>query len=210
MSASDLTAISDKLSSVVLEFSSERDLTPEFPAVQQWWVRAVARDWEHDGSDPAREVVADMHIVKGALMDASLDEQLDAIEGDLETVASALLDPRGELLPTVPQSGLGSSIVILNSVQVSEPWRGHGVGVMLAGMALQYLSDDAICLATFPAPLDGSKGKVRERAIKRLGKVWGQLGFEPLHGGVWVLDPGLVTLDNAVVAMRERFGLALQ
>jgi GNAT superfamily N-acetyltransferase len=200
----------EKLGSVSLEYSWSQDLDSEAPAVQQWWVSAVYSDWEttDERGEPAEETVARMNIVKGAL-GGDLFDQLDSIEQDLETVGSAVLDPEtGELREAVPQSGFGPSLVILNSVELADAWRGRGIGAFLAGVALQALSGDAACIATFPAPLDDSKGEARQRAIRRLEQVWAQLGFEHYRAGVWVLDPALVALDNAVRSMRERFGFA--
>jgi hypothetical protein len=69
------------------------------------------------------------------------------------------------------------------------------------------LDGDASCIATYPAQLDGSTGAHRTRAVKKLERVWAQLGFEHFSGGVWILDPGLVHLSEAVDRMRTNFGL---
>jgi hypothetical protein len=202
--------IVEQLGSVSLEYSWSQDLDSETPAVQQWWVSAVHTDWENtdERGEPAEETVARMNIVKGSL-GGDLFNQLDSIEQDLETVASAVLDPEtGELRENVPQAGFGPSLLILNTVELTDAWRGRGLGAFLAGVALQALSGDAACIATFPAPLDDSKGVLRQLATARLQKVWAQLGFEHYRAGVWVLDPALVALDDAVRSMRERFGFA--
>lgn len=165
--------VADRLNSVDLHYGFEQHLTTGEPAVQQWWVRAIARDWERvdERGEPAEDVVALMHIVKGSLLDPSLWDQLDALEADLEAVASAVLDPEaGDLKEEVEARllGSGSSLLVLNSVTLGTEWRGHGVGVLLAGMALQVLGTDAVCVATYPAPLDGSEGQARTRAIGKL------------------------------------------
>jgi len=137
-------------------------------------------------------------------------EELDSLEGDLETVASAVLEVgEGHLKEEVVQllEGGGSSLLILNSITLTDRWRGYGVGAFLAGQALLALGDDASCIATYPAPLDGSKGKEREKAIRKLERVWDQLGFQPLAAGVWILDPATAHLQDAVQRLRENFGL---
>ena len=58
--------------------------------------------------------------------------------------------------------GAGSSLLILNSVTLASPWRGYGVGALLAGEAMLALDVDAHCVAAYPAPLDGSQGAARE------------------------------------------------
>jgi GNAT superfamily N-acetyltransferase len=205
--------LAERLTSVSLHYACRQDLATDEPAVQQWWVTAVERDWERgdEKGDPIEETVALMHLVKGSLLDPSLWDQLDALEADLEAVASALLDQEaGQLRDEVYEriEGLGSSLLILNSVTVSTAWRGRGVGALLAGLALQVLGDDAACIATYPAPLDGSQGEARRLAIGKLEKVWTQLGFQSFAGGVWILDPASLGLSNAVDSMKAQFGMA--
>ena len=86
-------------------------------------------------------------------------------------------------------------------------WRGYGVGALLAGEAILALDGDAQCVATYPAPVDGSQGAARERTVRKVERVWRQLGFQPLKHGVWILDPALVDLQDAVDRLKSNFGL---
>ena len=205
--------VAKRIRSVTLHYRSDQELTTEVPGVQQWWVSAVEHDWERtdEHGEPAEETVALLHIVKGSLLDPSLWDQLDSLEADLDAVGGTLLDREtGGLRDEVYErlEGTGSSLLILNSVTVSTAWRGHGVGALMAGLALQVLGDHATCIATFPAPLDDAQGQARARAVGKLERVWAQLGFERFGGGVWILDPALVALDNAVDSMKARFRIA--
>lgn len=197
--------LASQMNTVSMTYSMEQYLGNDLPAVQEWEVAACA-------SDPnglAIETIARISLVKGSLLHHDLWSQLDAISGDLEWVGGALLDPDGDLHGDLADSmnGVGSSLLILNSVDVVPGWRGYGVGVYLAGEALLAMDGDAHCVATVPAPMDDSEGEVRQRAIRKLERVWAQLGFEPYRGGAWVLDPGLATLRDAVERMRENFGI---
>jgi len=164
-----------------------------------------------DKGDPRPEIVADINIVKGSSADGSSWQQLDAIEVELETVASSVLnaDP-GDLRPDVEDlvhSAVGSQLLILNSVTVHEPWRGYGVGALLVGEAILALDGDAQCVATYPAPLDSSEGSDRTRAVAKLQRTWAQIGFKPPDECVWILDPGMEDLGDAVARLGSNFGL---
>lgn len=204
--------LAGRIDSISLNFTMERSVATDLPAIENWYVSATAYDWERvdELGNAAEETVALINIVKGSLLDGSLWDQLDAIEADLEAVASSVLNPRrGDLLPEVLDrvEGSGSSLVILNSATLSTPWRGHGVGVWLAGEAIEVLANDAHCVVTHPAPLDGSRGKERKLAIRKLQRVWEQLGFTQFDDSVWILDPALIDLQNALERMRSNFGL---
>jgi GNAT superfamily N-acetyltransferase len=202
-----------ELDSVSLTFSLEQFLVNDLPAVQNWQVSAVVHHWadeQDELDDPTEEVIARINLVKGNLTHVSLLSQLDAVEGDLEMVGGVLLDEDGDLADEVADelAGVGSQLLILNSVVLDPRWRGHGVGAYLAGEAIAVLDSDAHCVATYPAPLDGSEGRARSHAVRKLGRVWSSIGFTPFRDGVWVLDPGLVTLSDALERMRLNFGIS--
>lgn len=203
-----------RVESITLAFEMERSLTADLPAIQIWDVTATAYDWDNtdEHGNPKPEVVGHINIVKGSLLDGSLWDQLDEIEADLELVANSVLDPdNGDLLEEVEDllpAGTGSQLLILNSVKLTDLWRGYGLGPLLAGEALLALDGDAHCIATYPAPLDSlDEGPERERAVKKLQNTWATLGFKPATEDVWILDPGLVDLQNAVADIRSSFGL---
>jgi hypothetical protein len=202
-----------RLDSITLSFAMERSLTTDLPAIQNWHVTATAHDWDDrdDEGDPRPEIVADINIVKGSLEDGSLWLQLDAMAADLEAVATSVMVPdTGDLRPEVEDlvhAAVGSQLLILNSVTVHEPWRGYGVGALLAGEAILALDGDAQCVATYPAPLDSSEGSDRTRAVAKLQRTWAQIGFKPPDECVWILDPGMEDLGDAVARLGSNFGL---
>lgn len=173
--------LAGSIDSIVLEFAMEQSLTPELPAIQNWYVIATTRHWDdadHDG-DPHDETVARINIVKGSLVHGSLWDQLDAIEADLEAVARAVLDVRsGDLRQEVLDriDGLSPSLLILNSVTLARRWRGYGSGRC-------WPARPSWALTVKQSPPTRSAGRVTrrgaQRAIRKLQRVWAQLRFKP-------------------------------
>lgn len=155
--------LAEALTSISLNFALEQFLINDTPAVQNWTVEAVAHHWDevHEDGSHREESVAHMHFVRGSLVQGSLWQKLDSQEGDLEVVASAVLDlETGDLQEEILEqlAGSGSSLLILNAVQLSQRCRGYGVGALLAGQAILALDGDASGITAYPAPLDGSTG----------------------------------------------------
>jgi hypothetical protein len=76
--------------SYAFDHSLSADLVDGGEVVQPWWVRVDEAEAE-DGT--AGALVAGIHIVRGRLGEPGLWEALDALEADLEVVASTILDP---------------------------------------------------------------------------------------------------------------------
>jgi hypothetical protein len=135
--------------------------------------------------------------------------------------------PNLPVLLQVYRDGFGSGFVVLETVHLVDSWSGFGVGAYLAGVVLQRLASDYQFAVADPAPIhwpepgdpagDGTNGGFasyeplgqqetpdRTAARQKLTRVWATLGFEPFADGLMALDLSLVTLDDAVGAMRER------
>ena len=135
---------------------------------------------------------------------------LDAMEGDLEHIGSTILNVAdGSLLDDLDEriESFDERLLILNSVNLADEWRGFGIGALLAGAALEAMSPGARLAATYPMPLDDATGDTRRAAAEKLGKVWAQIGFEPYRNGVWVADFGRVEFTRGLAELRVRFGL---
>lgn len=162
------------------------------------------RNQEAEAGTPTIQV-GHGHVVLCDLGDPSLWSVLDDREGDLEHIASAVLDPStGELsddLYEVIDGGLGHRLVIVNDVHVFPQWRGLSFGLLGTGLALQHLAPGSSCAALYPME-PGTEGEAERAASHaRLSAYWGQLGFEPFRDGVHVLDLALITLDEAMTAL---------
>lgn len=182
----------------------------EHRLVEQWqataYFTADAQDLDDDADD---NVIGYAHIVKCRLRENQVPDLLDFIEADLHTVSSAVLDPESGY-PTeevaAETEGFGSDFLILNRVEIAKSWRGRGLGRWFAAEALDTLSHGADFAATYPAPIDESRGEARKAAENKLRDVWGDIGFQPLSGDVMILDLNLVTLDSTLQSMRKKFG----
>jgi len=197
-----------------LRYGMDRPLVPNFDAggdvAESWYVNTVEERWGDDGDETATVDVCQMHLVRAQLEHPDLWDALDAMEADLEMVASTVLDPStGSLADELEEriEPMHDQMLILNSAVLAPEWRGLGIGALLAGMALQTLAPGARLAVTYPAPLNDAEGPARRAATVKLGRVWQQLGFEPFRDGVWVLDLALVGLDQGVAKLRKQFGL---
>jgi hypothetical protein len=179
---------------------------------QIWYVSA---DVHPDGGDEPVSHVADIEII---LLDPYETRDpfgvLDGHDGDLGLIAETILDPAsGRLNPELADrlEPFGSRILILNRVQLANQWRGLGIGVLLAGLAIKRLSGGCQAAVCYPSPLaaPGDEGRdddpvERQAAVATLTGVWSQLGFEHFRDGVHVLDLALVTLNEALEHLHER------
>ena len=133
---------------------------------------------------------------------------LDGEDAELGKIAQALFDPAdGKLAPDFDEElePTGDRLLILHSVQLTPPWRGYGLGPLLAGTAIRNLASGARAAVCYPAPLkeptdpaaDGQRDPADwDKAVTALGQVWAKLGFQHFRDGVHVLDLSLVTLDE--------------
>jgi hypothetical protein len=195
-----------RIQDVVLSFSSEYSVFDE-ASVQNWHVSAEVVTWD-DNDVEQREHIADISIVVADTYDN--DELFWILDGDtvdLGTIAGAVLSPDGGLRDDL-ENGLGSNLVILDGVTLAEGWRGHGVGPLLAGLALKRFEAGAGVFATFPSPYGEYENPDHPKIVKRLRKTWATLGFEKYRKGVWVLDPSLHTFDERLDMLKEKFGIA--
>ncbi|WP_158894547.1 hypothetical protein [Amycolatopsis anabasis] len=189
---------------------------------QYWWFDADAEPqvWHVSADiydDSGTEVLIHIADVSIVLVDVYETEDpfgvLDGEDADLGLIAETLFDPATGRLTEGPDDRLepmGDRILILDSVRRAPEWRGHGIGVLLAGTAIKKLSGGVRAAVCYPAPLDApahqrgdENPRERQAAITALAGVWGKLGFEHYRGGVYVLDLNLVTLDDRLRHLRK-------
>jgi hypothetical protein len=103
----------------------------------------------------------------------------------------------------------------LHNVKLVAPWRGFGLGALLAGTAIKRLSAGARVAVCYPAPISEpdsaaphsqDNDDARDRAVAALQRTWGRPGFEHFRDGVFVLDLGLVTLDERLTQLARTVG----
>jgi len=144
---------------------------------------------------------------------------LDGYDAKLSHIAPVVfsLEEPGELDPGLDDQleVSGSQILILRNVKLVAPWRGFGLGALLAGTAIKRLSAGARAAVCYPAPISEPDSAAQDsqddddawdRAVAALQRTWGRLGFEHFRDGVFVLDLGLVTLDERLAQLSRAIG----
>ncbi|MEZ2391757.1 hypothetical protein AB6813_19850 [bacterium RCC_150] len=194
-----------------IELNLRRELSfPGHRLVEQWHAAAYFTDENADlADDDDGQVVGHAHVVKCRLGESEVFDILDSLEADLHTVSSAVIDPvSGHLAEEIEDEieGFGQDFLILNRVKMAKGWRGRGIGRWFAAEVINTLSPGAAFAATYPAPMDDLEGPARKRAESKLRNVWGDIGFRPLSADVMILDLNVVTLDEKLHGLREKFG----
>jgi hypothetical protein len=131
----------------------------------------------------------------------------DAELGHIAPVVFSREEP-GELDPDLDAQleVSGVQILILHNVKLAVPWRGFGLGALLAGTAIRRLSAGARAAVCYPAPMrEPDAGEWDDaswdQAVAALQQTWGRLGFEHFRDGVFVLDLGLTTIDDRLAQL---------
>jgi GNAT superfamily N-acetyltransferase len=196
-------ALPGPVSAIRLSYSCEQgwgDTGEDEPEI--WHVSADLYDSERDTNVGQ---VGDFEFYRAnPYVTRDLFGVLDGFDGDAGVIAEAILDPgtghfRDDLDDIV--NGLGSSMLLLNSAQLTRPWRGFGIGAVLAGKAIARLGTGSRGAACYPSPLDRAAitdDASRDKAVAALQQTWSQLGFGPFRDGVFVLDLGSTALGKAL------------
>ncbi|MEU9348026.1 hypothetical protein AB0D74_43205 [Streptomyces sp. NPDC048278] len=186
---------------IILSYHSDYWIAADHDdGVQQW---DIGMHFAEDGPGPQFGRIS-LHLVDHNRCFDPI-AACDALSEDLFTISKALFDPslglRQDLWDRLSCPG---NTIIVDSVSIDSRLRGHGLGVLLTGMALDYLSNGTGVIALFPGPVERRTDTPYEEACARLGRAWSRLGFTPYRDGVWILDPGLITLHEAVAAEQQR------
>lgn len=171
-----------------------------------WHVSADIPDAEDEDGEAATIHVGDIEIVLIDPYRRYAFEALDGHSADLSYIGGAILVPGAAGLDPAFADRLecfGTGLLILNRVQLAPEWRGFGIGVLLAGLAIQRLSGGCVAAVCHAAPIDDDPDQT-EAAADKLGDVWAQLGFRHFRDGVYYLDLAHTTLDNALRQLRVR------
>ncbi|WP_405056817.1 hypothetical protein OG474_29260 [Kribbella sp. NBC_01505] len=156
--------------------------------------------------------VGQAHLVKVDLSQSGLFDALDAREADLEYLASLLFTERsnGEYEIESELEGFYSDAILVNSAEVDPLWRGHKLGLLGAGTAINELGRGC-GLVALDAMQPGTRGAAARKAShQRLAGYWSQLGFTPWRDRVLILDLALRTFDDHLTKLVRDAGLHLR
>ncbi|MFG2526221.1 hypothetical protein [Streptomyces sp. NPDC048527] len=138
---------------MVLTYSSEHGIDPWYEdGVQSWDVGMHFKEDVGAGTrfGSIRIRVADQYRV------ANLVDSFDILSSDPYRIGKTLYEPEtGDLRDDLRDLlALPGKTTIVDEVTIDRRLRGHGLGVYLTGMALDYLSHGAGVIALFPGPLE--------------------------------------------------------
>ncbi|MEU3190717.1 hypothetical protein ABZ686_08740 [Streptomyces sp. NPDC006992] len=132
----------------------------------------------------------------------------DAESGDLESIASAVLD-NGEYSTAFEEAiecPVGD-LLILDRVFLSKPWRGFGLGPAFAAEAVRRLSGGCCAVAAEPGMAEWPENReevtdaYRSEAKRKIAALWESIGFHTFQRGVQLLD---TSLREPVDLLRQR------
>ncbi|WP_435059101.1 hypothetical protein [Streptomyces sp. bgisy060] len=131
---------------------------------------------------------------------------------DLGEIAQALLDPSTGNFTEEASSWLpyiGSSLLVMDKVTLDAPWRGHGLGAILATEAIHRLMAGCRAIACSPGVTDLSSDRLLsrtewERVTAKITRGWERIGFLPYEGNVFLLSPASLELEEQRGTLRQR------
>lgn len=87
------------------------------------------------------------------------------------------------------------------------PWRGFGLGPVLAGAAIRRLAQDCVAVACEPGSADGRDltEAGHRKAAAKLARTWSRIGFEPFDDGVHILDCHLQRPHDLLAERRREY-----
>ncbi|MDQ0377808.1 hypothetical protein [Amycolatopsis thermophila] len=157
------------------------------------------------------------HVGNIALVIADLTKErnlLDSVvlgEWALEFIAETVIDPdQGKLHPELDAriSQGPPRMVILRRIELTEPWRGHGLGAALIAGALRILAPNARLAACRVSPLDfahpGADRISAELSSLRAGAMLESIGFHRWRG-VHLVDLRNPALVDARMDLLEQW-----
>ncbi len=137
-------------------------------------------------------------------------EAMDSYTGDVSRIGEVVLDVADGRWEPAFETALAhpvGDLLVMDRVILEPPWRGLGLGAVLAGAAIRRLSQDCVAVACEPGSADGREltdAQHREAAAK-LSRVWERIGFEPFQAGVHILDCHLQRPQDLLAERQEEF-----
>jgi GNAT superfamily N-acetyltransferase len=135
-------------------------------------------------------------------------DAMDSYTGDVARIGEVVLDvAEGEWDPAFEKALAHpvGDLLVMDRVILEPQWRGFGLGPVLAGAAIQRMSNHCVAVVCEPGSADGremTQAQHQEAAVK-LSRVWSRIGFEPFQHDVHVLD---CHLQRPVDLIAERQG----
>ncbi|WP_328957768.1 hypothetical protein [Kitasatospora purpeofusca] len=127
-------------------------------------------------------------------------EVFEADPGLLDRIPRVIFTEDGGLVPELAKMR-PSLLLLLESVHVTDDWRGKGVGMRLAVAALRQLAVSGTVAVCYPAPIhdhgpdepcsyESDDPEIRrpdEEAVAKLQKAWERQGFAQFDQAVYIM-----------------------
>ncbi|MFI1408733.1 hypothetical protein ACH4Y0_02150 [Streptomyces sp. NPDC020707] len=214
-----------------ISYDDELFDTPQADTLERWDVSVLHRRCVHDTAhcstrpgpcdtpDCSATAAADVAVGSMTFFKVHLDRGRNAFwameeeSEELYEVAQVLLDPAtgnftdeaGEMLEYV-----GAALLVMDRVTLHEPWRGHGLGAVLAMEAVYRLVVGCRAVACSPGVTDLSGSRLTDRAewdrvYAKITQGWERIGFRLYRDNVFLLSPSSQVLEEQRGVLRARF-----
>ncbi|MFD5108992.1 hypothetical protein [Streptomyces cinereoruber] len=178
--------------------------TPQADTLERWDVAIL-----HDEAEVGMMTFYRVHLDRGRNAFRAMEEESE----ELYETAQALLDPEtGNFTEDVggQLEYVGSALLVIDRVTLDAPWRGHGLGAILATEAIHRLMAGCRAVACSPGITDLSDGRLRTRAEwdrvnSKVTRGWERIGFRLYQGTVYLLSSTSLELEEQRGALRARF-----
>ncbi|ACU77826.1 hypothetical protein Caci_9013 [Catenulispora acidiphila DSM 44928] len=205
MKAVDLYAIRLDIGSMLHLGMCDGERTDEAP---RWFVQIMLEDGDEPDAEPIQIGHMQFLMVDEAMVGRVFDS-LDALDGHASRHAEVILALADDA--EAPVEMPFGPYLIVESVQLDEPYRGRGLGTYLTGMAIKMIGPGCDIVTVYPFPLDTQRDEdgvavepATSEAMAAIGRSWERLGFRPYRLGVYVLDRRYATFEKSLSELPKR------
>jgi len=179
----------------------------------RWFVRIMLENDDED-ADPddvhnnATKIGHMEFLMVDEAMNRNIFDSLDAHDGHAMLHAEAILALEDD--EDAPVEMAFGPYLVVETVQLDQAYRGHGLGTYLTGMAIKMIAPGCDIVTVYPFPLDAKRDEngdavqpATDQAIAAIGRSWERLSFKPYRHGVYVLDRRYVGFEEALRKLRK-------
>lgn len=173
----------------------------------RWFVQIMLEDGDEPYGEPIQIGRMEFLMVDEAMVGQVFDS-LDALDGHASRHAEVILGLGDD--EDAPVEMPFGPYLIVESVQLDQPYRGRGLGTYLTGMAIKMIGPGCDIVTVYPFPLDTERDAdgvalqpATDVAMTAIGRSWERLGFVPYRLGVYVLDRRHVTFEKSLRELRK-------
>ncbi|MER0476993.1 hypothetical protein ABR737_01240 [Streptomyces sp. Edi2] len=120
----------------------------------------------------------------------AMEEQSQNLYEMAEVIFSAEHDDYSEEFNEITEGGFGGSdVLVVYRVELTEAWRGFGLGPIMASDGIRRLSGGCCAVLIHPTPIDshGMTHDEVQHARTRLQQTWEKVGFVPYGDGPYMI-----------------------